>query len=174
MSIRCIVTHNLTLEPQAAAHADEMFVVLADPAIYEYENEPPQSLEWLRARYARLETRRSPDGHEQWLNWVLRLSTSELIGYVQATVGSGHAGIAYVLSSRHWGRGWAHEAVQAMIVELADHYDVRCVSAVLKRDNLRSLRLLERLGFALASAEQHATHSVEPDEWLMQRELNGV
>jgi len=57
-----IDTGSLTLEPQIAAHAEEMFVVLNDSAIYEYENEPPASLERLRERFARLETRRSPDG----------------------------------------------------------------------------------------------------------------
>lgn len=61
-----ITAGSLTLEPQAAAHAQEMLVVLGDPAIYQYEGEPPPSLEWLRARYARLESRLSPKGHEQW------------------------------------------------------------------------------------------------------------
>ena len=46
--MRVIETGSLTLEPQTAAHAEEMFVVLSDPATYEYENEPPPSLEWLR------------------------------------------------------------------------------------------------------------------------------
>jgi hypothetical protein len=76
--MRVINTGRLTLEPQTAAHANEMFVVLSDPAIYEYENKPPPSLEWLRVRFAKLETRLSADGHEQWLNWVIRLATSEL------------------------------------------------------------------------------------------------
>ena len=71
--MRLIKTSNLTLEPQIAAHAEEMFAVLGDPAIYLYENEPPPSLEWLRDRFTRLETRRSPDGNEQWLNWVIHL-----------------------------------------------------------------------------------------------------
>jgi hypothetical protein len=44
----------------------------------------------------RLESRRSADGQEQWLNCVIRLPTSELIGYVQATVdANGRAAIAY-------------------------------------------------------------------------------
>jgi hypothetical protein len=30
-----------TLEPQVVAHAEEMFLVLSDPAIYEYEGQPP-------------------------------------------------------------------------------------------------------------------------------------
>src|SRR5438132_522309 len=49
-----IETGSLTLEPQTAAHAEEMFAVLSDPAIYEHENEPPPTLEWLRARFAQL------------------------------------------------------------------------------------------------------------------------
>ena len=97
-----IETGGLTLEPQTAAHAEEMFAVLSDPAIYEYENAPPPSLEWLRARFARLESRLSASGREQWLNWVIRLPSSELIGYVQATVDpSGRAAIAYELSSAY-------------------------------------------------------------------------
>ena len=195
--MRVINTARLTLEPQTAAHANEMFVVLSDPAIYEYENKPPPSLEWLRVRFARLETRLSADGHEQWLNWVIRLATSELvwcppcgaarrfpqrgralwggpaalIGYVQATVRpAGDAAIAYELSSPYWGRGLAFEAVNATIVELVEHYGVRSLFAVLKHGNFRSVRLLERLGFCPASAEERAQNQVEPDEALMRRE----
>lgn len=167
-----IETAILALEPQTVAHADAMFVVLSDPSIYEYENAPPPSIEWLRARFAKLESRRSADGEEQWLNWVVRLPSSELIGYVQATVWpNGRAAIAYELSSAYWGRGLARHAVQAMILELVQHYQVRTLAAVLKRENLRSLRLLERLGFSLASPEQHAMRQVELGEVLMHREI---
>ncbi len=166
-----IETGGLTLEPQTAAHAEEMFAVLSDPAIYEYENAPPPSLEWLRARFARLESRLSANGREQWLNWVIRLPSSELIGYVQATVDpGGRAAIAYELSSAYWGRGLAGLAVQAMIAELVRRYQVRQLTAVFKRKNLRSMRLLERLGFSPASVEQHKAYHVEPGELLMQRE----
>jgi ribosomal-protein-alanine N-acetyltransferase len=166
-----IETGSLTLEPQTAAHAEEMFAVLSDPAIYEYENEPPPSLEWLRVRFTQLESRRSADGQEQWLNWVIRLPTSELIGYVQATVDAdGRAAIAYELSSAYWGRGLARRAVQAMISELGQRYQVRRLTAVFKRNNLRSMRLLERLGFSPAATERHRKHQVEPGELLMQRE----
>lgn len=145
--------------------------MLSDPAIYEFENAPPPSLEWLRERYAKLESRRSADGSQQWLNWVIRLPTSELIGYVQATVHSdGRAGIAYELSSAYWGRGLARQAVQAMITELVEHYDVQRLTAVLKRENARSIKLLQRLGFSPAPAESQAAHAVEADETMMHRE----
>ena len=164
----------VTLEPQVAAHAEEMFAVLSDPALYEYENEPPGSIESLRARFTKLESRSSPDGQEQWLNWVIRLPTSELIGYVQATVHqNGRAAVAYELSSAYWGRGLASQAVRAMIAELVAHYKVRSLSAVFKRKNQRSMRLLERLGFSLASPEEHVKRHVEPGELLMNREVRG-
>lgn len=169
--MQVIRTSRLTLEPQLAAHAEEMFRVLSDPAIYEHENEPPASIEWLRERYSKLESRCSADGTEQWLNWVIRLPSSELIGFVQATVfRSSRAAIAYELSSKFWGQGLASEAVRAMVGELVAHYRVRSLSAVLKRENLRSLRLLERLGFTLASARQHEQAQVEAGELLMLRE----
>jgi len=169
--VRVINTNSLTLEPQIAAHAEQMFVVLSDPAIYQFENEPPPSLDWLRTRFTKLETRRSADGHEQWLNWVIRLPTSELAGYVQATVyPEGRAGIAYQLSRAYWGQALAREAVKAMISELVEHYEVHSLFAVLKSENRRSMRLLEHLGFSLASAEQHVTHRVDFGEVLMHRE----
>lgn len=168
--MRIIKTVSLTLEPQTIAHADEMFIVLNDPAIYAFENEPPQSLEWLRSRFAKLESRQSPDGQEQWLNWVVRLPTTELIGFVQATVRpAGCAAIAYVFASAHWGRGLAREAVDAMMAELGAHYQVHTFTAELKRENLRSVKLLERLGFWLASPAEQFKHQVASDELLMHR-----
>ena len=166
--MRTIRTERLELEPQTASHADEMFAVLSDPAIYEYENAPPRSLEWLRERFAKLETRRSADGTEHWLNWVIRIPSSGLIGYVQATVHpDGRAAIAYELASRFWGRGLARAAVEAMVPALKEDYGVRRLSAVFKRRNHRSQRLLERLGFSPATPQLHAELGVDPDEMLM-------
>lgn len=169
---RVIATPRMALEPQRAGHATEMFALLSDPEIYRFENEPPASPAWLHERFTKLETRHSTDGSEAWLNWVLRLRSGELIGYVQATVDAqGQALIAYVLASPHWGQGLAREAVQAMLTELAAAWRVRLLLAVFKRSNLRSRRLLERLGFEPGSAAQRLQFEVEDDEDLMQREL---
>jgi RimJ/RimL family protein N-acetyltransferase len=167
--MQSIRTSRLLLEPQMRCHAEEMFGLLSDPALYEFEGEAPESVEWLEARFARLESRRSPDQSEGWLNWVVREQDSgELVGYVQATVyGAGKADVAYVLASRHWGRGLATEAVVAMLQELEQRYGVREFSAVLKRENFRSSRLLERLGFGVLSAAQASARQLEPDEVAM-------
>lgn len=166
--VRSLQTSSLTLEPQTAAHAEEMFAVLSDPAIYTFENKPPPSFEWLRERFTKLESRLSSDGRDRWLNWVIRVPTSKLIGYLQATVRpNGSAAIAYELSSAYWGRGLAREAIQAMIGELVENYQVKIFFAVGKAENFRSIRLLQRLGFALAPPELHAKHQVESGEFLM-------
>ena len=106
--MKSLLADRCVLDPLAKAHAGEMFKVLSDPAIYEFENAPPRSEEWLSTRYEKLETRQSADGKQQWLNWVVRLNTKELAGYVQATVlESGLTYIAYELSSKHWRKGAA-------------------------------------------------------------------
>lgn len=170
--MRTLVAGDLVLEPQVAAHADAMFDVLADPAIYEFENEPPASREILRARFLRLETRTSNDGAEQWLNWVVRLAAAPSMGYVQATVRRNRsANIAYVFASTYWGRGYATRSVAAMIDELAQAYGVQRLDAIAVRRNLRSLRVLERLGFAVASTAEHARRGIDPAEVLWLRTL---
>jgi len=83
----------------------------------------------------------------------------------------GRAAIAYELSSAYWGCGLAAKAVSVMIAELAERYRVHAVSAVLKRQNRRSLRLLQRLGFSIVSDELHAKYDVDPDELLMWHEV---
>jgi [ribosomal protein S5]-alanine N-acetyltransferase len=168
-------TPRLLLEPQTAAHAPEMYTLLCDPAIYQHENAPPPSEPWLAQRYARLESRRSPDGREQWLNWVVRQrSDDRLIGYVQATAqADGMALVAYEFASAHWGQGLAGEAVRAMLVDLAAEARVTRALAQLKRSNTRSMALLRRLGFVAAAPDDPGRVALPPDEQLMTRPLPG-
>jgi len=163
--MQTISTSLCTLEPLVAAHAREMFSVLSDPAIYEFENEPPPSEAWLAERYARLERRASSDGSQVWLNWVLRLPSGELAGYVQATLlRSGAALVAYELGSHHWRKGIGGSAVSAMLHELQTRYGVRLFVAVFKAANYRSLALLRSLGFQPATSEQVLEFGAGPDE----------
>lgn len=149
--MRLLTAPGLRLEPLLTAHAHEMYPVLADPALYEFENAPPPSEAWLLERYQRLERRGPADGTEQWLNWVIRLPTQALAGYVQATVlPGGRAFIGYELNSCHWRQGIATRAVAAMLAELVGAYGVGQHIAVLKAANFRSLGLLLKLGFVAA------------------------
>jgi RimJ/RimL family protein N-acetyltransferase len=165
---RCI------LEPHVADHAGEMFEVLSDPAIYEFENEPPTSEDTLRSRYRRLESRRSEDGKQVWLNWVLRIPSGRLAGYVQATVlRDGRSYVAYELNSQYWRQGIATSAVEAMLAELGNQYGVSLAIAVLKAKNFRSHGLLLKLGFQRAAPADEVRYRDSADEVVFIRELAG-
>lgn len=161
-SPRCI------LEPQVEAHAAEMFVVLCDPAIYEYEGVPPPSMAKLANGFRRKETRVSPDGREKWLNWVVRLSNGELCGYVQGTIyESGAAYIGYEFASKYWRQGIGTSAISCMLDDLRDTYAVHTFVAVLKVANFRSVGLLSKIGFRPGTTEDAKLYEAEPDEDIL-------
>jgi len=96
-----------------------------------------------------LSSRKSPDLSEDWLNWALwSKADRRYVGYVQATVSTDRsAQIAYVLMCDDWGKGFAREAVKAMMTHVHDHYHVPRVLASVDTRNQRSIVLLEALGF---------------------------
>lgn len=162
--MRTLPGERCTLEPLVEAHAEQLYEALSDPAIYEFEGEPPPSLERLRNGLRRCESRRTPDGNIQ-LDWAVRLPAGEVAGYVQAIVhADGAAYVGYEFASRFWRRGIGSAAVQAAIDELRAAYGVGPVVAVLKAANFRSLGLLAKLGFGPGTAEHLARFGGEPDE----------
>jgi RimJ/RimL family protein N-acetyltransferase len=135
-----------------------MFALLRDPLIYTYlDFGPPASLEHLSRVYAQLETRQSPDGAEEWLNWIVVLG-GEPIGLVQATISAAGCEVAYILHGAHWGRGYAHEAMTAMLAQLGE----QAFFANVDSGNARSIRLLERLGFRRSMEDRHSCLSFVP------------
>jgi [ribosomal protein S5]-alanine N-acetyltransferase len=166
--MRTLRTPLCSLEPQVVAHANEMFAVLCDPAIYEFEGEPPPSIERLAEGFRRKESRLSPDGAERWLNWVVRLPNGHLAGYVQATVlQTGASYIGYEFASRYWRQGLGTASVGAMLDELASAYQVHTFVAVLKAANHRSTGMLAKLAFSPCPAEQAAEFESEVDEIIL-------
>ena len=147
-----------------------MFAVLSDPAIYEYDNAPPLSVESLRDRYALLESSAEADDGPRCLNWIVRPRSREAIGYVQASLyDNGAATIGYELASAYWGRGYGGEAVEAMITGLTGVHRIRLLTAVVKRANARSRRLLERLAFVAPPRDVLRRFVVAPDALLLCR-----
>ncbi len=144
------------LRPLTAEHADALFPILRDAHLWRFtEQEPPKTLAALSERYSRLESRRSPDGQELWLNWALeRREDGQLVGLVQATVpiSRSHADIAYILGRSFWGRGLASDAIGAMLNFLREGLDVPTVRASVESRNLSSVRLLERFAFRIEDA----------------------
>ncbi len=131
----------------------------------------------MRERFARLASRRSPDGNQRWLNWVIRLqdglANGDLAGYVQATVyADDSANIAYVLGNAFTGRGLARQATAQMLDMLAHQHAVQLAFATVDERNTRSLRLLHALGFLETSANGLSGHPTpQPGDVLLTRPL---
>ena len=167
--MRTLAGGGLTLEPQVAAHGTSLYTVLDDPELYVFtDDKGPASLEALAERLRRLESRKSPDGSEHWLNWVVRTAEGAVAGYVQATVrGAGEAEIAYVLGRRFWRRGYASIACGLMLEDLAGSYGATRATATLDPRNAASLALLRKLGFSFVSRNDAA------NEVTYARDLSG-
>ena len=169
--MRALHTPRLRLEPLRRAHAAAMFPLLQDPTIYTYiDHGPPPTLEHLEGVYTRLEARRSPDGREQWLNWIVFAADepTQPLGVVQATVlAGGRAWVAYELAAAHRGRGHGREAVGAMLAELAASFGVQQFLATVEAGNERSIHLLLKLGFQPSPPDGITT--LTPTERLYRR-----
>jgi RimJ/RimL family protein N-acetyltransferase len=164
-------TERLLLEPLCPGHAEEMFPVLSDPAIYQWlDYGAPSSVEYLQALYARLEAGRSPDGSEVWVNFLVRLNGGGAIGYVQATVYPGQKTyVGYVLASTYWGKGYAAEEMTALLTHLAREQPTPVTMAVIEVENIRSAALLRRRDFAAAPAGHSSASGLTPTERLYVR-----
>ena len=108
------------LEPLRVAHAEEMAIVLADPALYTFTGGAPLGTDDLRELYRRQVRGWSADGSERWLNWVLRRrQDGRAVGYLQATItarpGGVTAEVAWVIGTEHQGRGYATEAARVLV-----------------------------------------------------------
>ena len=118
-----ISTARLELTPLHVGHADEMAVVLSDPALYAIIGGAPPTVDQLRGRYEQLVAGRSPDDRQQWLNWTVRLRQEVptiAVGTVQATIAPDGAEIAWIIGTPWQGRGYASEAATALTRWLHD------------------------------------------------------
>ena len=91
------------IAPQDLSHAEGLYAALRDPRIYAFlDDAPPESLQSLHARMARL-AKGAPEGSGQiWLNWTV-FEGEVVVGYTQATIeADGTARAAYVFSPGIW------------------------------------------------------------------------
>lgn len=143
-----ISTPRLDLVPLNAGDADDLFPVLDDPALGRFTGETqPADVDVVRSGFAKWEARRSPDGAELWLNWVVRRrDDGRAIGYVQATAGAGDAAIAWTIGTAFQRQGFATEAGHALIAWLRDTLGVPLIVGSVHPDNIASQTAAHRIG----------------------------
>jgi ribosomal-protein-alanine N-acetyltransferase len=152
-------SRKLTLFPIVAEHASLLFADLQAPDLYTFiPLDPPRSEQELKKKYSRWANRRSEDGREIWLNYVVyHPDLSAYLGTVQATLQeAGNVYLAYEIFPRYWRKGFAREACSALIAHIAQSYSVSNISALVDTRNEPSWRLLESMGFLRAATIPNA------------------
>jgi RimJ/RimL family protein N-acetyltransferase len=141
-----IETQRLHLSPIRVADAAEMSRVLADPAMYAFSGDAPETAERLAVRYARWVAGATKPG-QTWVNLVVReRATGAAVGYVQATVNPGAADLAWVIGTAWQRKGYATEATLGMVEWLERVHRVQTFRALIRADHAASHGVATRLG----------------------------
>jgi len=178
-----IASQRLRAEPVELRHAAAMSRVLSDPRIWRYLADGPPALASLERQYAFLGAGKSPDGTEHWLTWILferepeserepaQQAEPEPIGFIQATIKEPEtAHIAYALHPSHWRKGYAREAISALLDLAFARYRVARAVAEMDTRNDASIALARALGFRhvgtsdTPSGQEHA-YELAPADW---------
>jgi RimJ/RimL family protein N-acetyltransferase len=82
----------------------------------------------------------------------------ELIGHVGLSPRDGEVEVGYAIGERHQGRGFASEAVRAMVEWALPRFALTRVLGIVARDNAASCKVLQYAGFALATESMGSLH----------------
>lgn len=135
-----IRTERLLLRPARHDDAEAMHEVLSHPTAMLY---------WSSLPHATLDETR------EWIASMVEAPPDESLDFIIELDGRliGKAGcwrlpeIGYILHPDHWGRGYAREALGAVIPAIFGRFPIPELTADVDPLNRASLRLLERLGF---------------------------
>jgi [ribosomal protein S5]-alanine N-acetyltransferase len=110
-----IETPRLRVVPLSVDPARDLFPLFNDEELYRYTTRVVPTEDQLDSWIERWRERRSADGYEVWLNWVIRvMPMGQPAGHVQATVfDDKSAEISFMVGTAFHNRGFAHEAMQA-------------------------------------------------------------
>lgn len=148
-SFPVLVTERLVLRETAEHDVEAVFSMESDPVAMRYWSKPPmRDISEARASVERargfLEARVA-------LRWsITRPADDRMLGHLSLfnfNEQSGRAEIGYGLAHQHWGQGFMHEALTAVIDHAFGPLGLRRLEADIDPRNLASLRALERLGF---------------------------
>ena len=144
-----INTPRLVLRWISENDIDGLYDVFSDPQVMRYWSTPP-----LPNREAAAAMQREiAEGNlrDTMIKWGLALRESNhVIGTTtlfNLNLDNGRAELGYAMGRAYWGKGYMHEALQALLSHAFDVLELRRLEADVDPRNAASIRTLERLGF---------------------------
>ena len=143
-------TPRLRVVPLNVDAARDLFPLFNDEELYRYTTRVVPTEEQLDSWIERWRERRSPDGYEVWLNWVVRVMPSgEPAGHVQAAVYDDHsAEISCMVGCDYQSRGFAREALEVTAKAMRAHLGVERLRGRIHPENVAAKLVALELGMA--------------------------
>lgn len=138
-----LTTERLVLRPLVEDDTAAMHIAMSDvDLMHWWSSAPHQTLEETRKYVA------ANAAQAQWLTWAITEDGGEALGWVVLTEHrEGIRELGYILRRDHWGRGYAREAVRAVISHGWSAMGLRRIFADVDPENTSSVKLLVDLGF---------------------------
>ena len=128
---------------------DALYEVFSDPQVVRYWSSGP--LPNREAAAAMQREIAASNENNTMLKWGLALRESNrVIGTTtlfNLNLDNGRAEVGYAMGSAYWGKGYMHEALQALLKHAFEVMQLRRLEADVDPRNAASIRTLERLGF---------------------------
>jgi RimJ/RimL family protein N-acetyltransferase len=154
-----IRTERLALRLMTHDDVDTYVAYRSDPVTLEYmDSRVHPTAERVHARVDELAALGDLT-EDEWVRFaVTRAGDDEMIGDVGGGIkaGGGVIEIGYMFRPEFWGRGYAAEAVGALVDHAIDHHSIHRIEALLSTLNTASMRVLESVGMTF---ESHTTLS---------------
>lgn len=168
-----LTTARLRLEPISDAHVDGLHALNSDPVVMRYVTGKPDTRDDTLAMIERVKGRWSALGFSWWC--LIEQASNDIIGAgcIQnlGRVEDNPLEIGWRLRQDKWGQGFASEAARCMAKFAFDTLDAEILYAVCNPENLRSARVMERLGMRYKGQEtwydmNTSVYEITRAEWL--------
>jgi RimJ/RimL family protein N-acetyltransferase len=145
------VTERLRLRRSRTTDADTISAYRSDPAVHRYQGWERTDPEGIRAEIEEM-AGRAP-GEAGWIQFsVEERETGRLVGDVGLSPAEEHPGViklGYTMAPAFQGRGYATEAVKALVAYAFDTLGADLVRAYASAKNTPSIRVAEKVGLQL-------------------------
>jgi aminoglycoside 6'-N-acetyltransferase len=147
-----IETDRLVLRRSVPADADAIAAYRSDPIVRRYQGWGDTAAATVRTQIEEM-AGRAPGAPGGWVQFsVLERETGRLVGDVGLSPADGEPGvmkIGYTIDPASQGRGYATEAVRALVAYAFNTLDADVVRAYASAENLSSHRVAEKAGLKL-------------------------
>jgi RimJ/RimL family protein N-acetyltransferase len=155
---KSLVTERLVLRRSRPQDAESISAYRSDPDVNQYQGWDRTDPEGIRAEIAEMESR-APGGAGGWVQFTVEeRDGGRLVGDVGISAVDSEPSvvkIGYTIAPAFQGRGYATEAVRALVDYAFETLGAERVRAFAAAENVPSLRVAENVGLSLVERFEH-------------------